>query len=62
MELLALPYNLAIAYIPLALAIGIMITSNVYETSMPYKAFLMLQFSCILLILLSMLLIFGVIL
>jgi hypothetical protein len=57
-----LPYNLAMAYIPLALAIGIMITSNVYETSMPYKAFLMLQFSCILLILLSMLLIFGVIL
>ena len=57
-----LPYNLAIAYIPLAFAIGIMITSNVYETSMPYKAFLLLQFSCILLIMLAVLLMFGVIL
>jgi hypothetical protein len=57
-----LPYNLALAYIPLAFAIGIMISSNMYETSMPYKAFLMLQFGCILLILLSMLLMFGVIL
>jgi hypothetical protein len=57
-----LPYNLAMAYMPLLLAIGIMITSNVYETSMPYKAFLLLQFSCILLIMLAVLLMFGVIL
>lgn len=56
-----LPYNLAIAYIPLALAIGIMITSNMYETSMSYHAHLMLQFSCILLIMLSVLLMFGII-
>lgn len=54
-------YEIFIAYIPLTFAIIIMIYSSAYETSMPYSVYVLLGMSCIMLVMLSMLLLFGVV-
>ena len=55
-------YEIFIAYIPLTFAIIIMIYSSAFETSMPYSVYVLLGMSCIMLVMLSMLILFGVIL
>ena len=52
--------NIILAYIPLTFAILILIYSSVYETSMPYKAQVLLAMAGIMLLVLSMLILFGV--
>ena len=54
-----MPIEVMIAYIPLTFAIIILIYSSTFETSMPYSVQLLLGFAGILLIILSMLILFG---
>ena len=56
-----MPIEVMIAYIPLTFAIIIMIYSSAYETSMPYSVYVLLGMSCIMLVMLSMMLLFGVV-
>ena len=51
-----------IAYIPLTFAIIILIDSSAFETSMPYKVQFLLGMAGIMLVMLSMLILFGVVL
>jgi len=51
-----------IAYIPLTFAIIIILYSSAFETSMPYKVQLLLAMAGIMLVILSMLILFGVVL
>ena len=54
-----MPIEVMIAYIPLTFAIIILIYSSAFETSMPYNVQLLLGFAGILLVILSMLILFG---
>ena len=54
-----MPIEVMIAYIPLTFAIIILIYSSAFETSMPYSVQLLLGFAGILLVILSMLILFG---
>ena len=56
-----MPYEIFVAYIPLTFAIIIMIYSSAYETSMPYSVYVLLGMACIMLVMLSMMLLFGVV-
>ena len=49
-----------LAYIPLIFVVIILIYSSAFETSIPYKVELGLGLSCIMLLLLSVLILFGV--
>lgn len=48
-----------IAYIPLTFAIIILIYSSAFETSMPYKVQFLLGMAGVMLVILSMLILFG---
>ena len=54
-----MPIEVMIAYIPLTFAIIIVIYSSAFETSMPYSVQLLLSVASILLVMLSMLILFG---
>lgn len=54
-----MPIEVMIAYIPLTFAIIILIYSSAFETSMPYKVQLLLAMAGIMLVILSMLILFG---
>lgn len=54
-----MPIEVMIAYVPLSFAIIILIYSSAFETSMPYSVQLLLSFASILLVMLSMLILFG---
>jgi len=56
-----MPIEVMIAYIPLTFAIIIVIYSSAFETSMPYSVQLLLSVASIMLVMLSMLILFGVI-
>tara|TARA_R100001463_G_scaffold133384_1_gene194757 strand:- start:44 stop:217 length:174 start_codon:yes stop_codon:yes gene_type:complete len=56
-----MPIEVALAYIPLTFAVIIIIYAGVFETSMPYSVQFLLGMSCLMLIMLSMLILFGVI-
>ena len=53
--------NVMLAYIPLIFVIVILIYSSVFESSVPYRVELALGLSCIMLLILSALILFGVI-
>ncbi len=57
-----MPFQLFLAYIPLTFAIIILIYITAFETTMPYSVQLLSAFACFLLIILSMLILFGVVL
>lgn len=57
-----MPIEVMIAYIPLTFAIIILIYSSAFETSMPYKVQFLLGMAGIMLVMLSMLILFGVVL
>jgi len=57
-----MPFQLFLAYIPLTFAIIILVYISAFETSMPYSVQLLSAFACFLLIILSMLILFGVVL
>lgn len=57
-----MPIEVMIAYIPLTFAIIIILYSSEFETSMPYKVQLLLAMAGIMLVILSMLILFGVVL
>lgn len=54
-----MPIEVMIGYIPLTFGIIIVIYSSAFETSMPYSVQLLLGFASILLVMLSMLILFG---
>jgi|TARA_B100001094_G_C17839107_1_gene627074 hypothetical protein len=54
-----MPIEVMIAYIPLTFAIIIVIYSSAFETSMPYSVQLLLSVASIMLVMLSMLILFG---
>ena len=54
-----MPIEVMIAYIPLTFAIVIAIYSSAFETSMPYSVQLLLSVASIMLVMLSMLILFG---
>ena len=54
-----MPIEVMIAYIPLTFAIIILIYSSAFETSMPYKVQFLLGMAGIMLVILSMLILFG---
>ena len=54
-----MPIEVMIAYIPLTFAIIILIYSSAFETSMPYSVQVLLGFAGIMLVVLSMLILFG---
>ena len=54
-----MPIEVMVAYIPLTFAIIIVIYSSAFETSMPNSVQLLLGFASILLVILSMLILFG---
>ena len=54
-----MPIEVMIAYIPLTFAIIILIYSSAFETSMPYSVQVLLGFAGVMLIVLSMLILFG---
>ena len=54
-----MPIEVMIAYIPLTFAIIIIIYSSAFETSMPYSVQVLLGFAGIMLVVLSMLILFG---
>ena len=54
-----MPIEVMIAYIPLTFAIIILIYSSPFETSIPSSVQLLLGFAGILLVILSMLILFG---
>ena len=54
-----MPIEVMIAYIPLTFAIIIVIYSSAFETSMPYSVHLLLSVASIMLVMLSMLILFG---
>jgi|TARA_R100001443_G_scaffold46662_2_gene59475 hypothetical protein len=57
-----MPIEVMIAYVPLTFAIIILIYSSAFETSMPYKVQVLLAMAGIMLVVLSMLILFGVVL
>ena len=54
-----MPIEIMIAYIPLSFAIIILIYSSAFETSMPYSVQVLLGMVGIMLVMLSMLILFG---
>jgi len=54
-----MPIEVMIAYIPLTFAIIIVIYSSAFETSMPYSVQLLLSVASIMLVMLSVLILFG---